>query len=184
VNIAPLIGALGWSMRNTRDVDDDISREAAKLLRRVIEAVAKGELEARTPDARALLRRLEGALIALEASSPKGESEHVMIWLYVNRGFSVLSFEGGVRQEQSTLTAGPSFIGRHEEGVSGRIDLGARLGPALTACIGVTTRGVWASHLSTGCQDWLAQHWRRDVSDVRLTRFRTAAKFEYRPLTT
>jgi hypothetical protein len=114
-------------MRNTRDVDDDISREAAKLLRRVIEAVAKGELEARTPDARALLRRLEGALIALEASSPKGESEHVMIWLYVNRGFSVLSFEGGVRQEQSTLTAGPSFIGRHEEGVSGRIDLGARL---------------------------------------------------------
>lgn len=77
MNIAPLIGALGWSMPNTRDVDDDISREAAKLLRRVIEAVAKGELEARTPDARALLRRLEGALIALEASSPKGESEHV-----------------------------------------------------------------------------------------------------------
>ena len=35
---------------------------------------------------------------------------------------------------------------RHEEGVSGRIDLGARLGPALTACIGVTTRGVRASH--------------------------------------
>ena len=33
---------------------------------------------------------------------------------------------------------------RHEEGVSGRIDLGARLGPALTACIGVTTRGVRA----------------------------------------
>ena len=77
MNIAPLIGALGWSMRNTRDVNDDISREAAKLLRRVIEAVAKGELEARTPDARALLRRLEGALIALEASPPKGESEHV-----------------------------------------------------------------------------------------------------------
>jgi hypothetical protein len=35
---------------------------------------------------------------------------------------------------------------RHELGVSGRIDLGARLGPALTACIGVTTRGVRASH--------------------------------------
>jgi len=31
--------------------------------------------------------------------------------------------------------------------VSGRIDLGARLGPVLTACIGVTTRGVRASRL-------------------------------------
>ena len=31
--------------------------------------------------------------------------------------------------------------------MSGRIDLGARLGPALTACIGVTTRGVRASRL-------------------------------------
>ena len=53
--------------------------------------------------------------------------------------------EGGVRQEQSTLTTGPSSE-RHEDGVSGRIDLGARLGPALTACIGVTTRGVRAAH--------------------------------------
>jgi hypothetical protein len=64
-------------MRHTREVDDEISREAANLLRSVVSAVAKGELEARTPDARALLRRLEGALIALEASSPKSESEHV-----------------------------------------------------------------------------------------------------------
>ena len=31
--------------------------------------------------------------------------------------------------------------------MSGRIDLGARLGPVLTACIGVTTRGVRASRL-------------------------------------
>ena len=30
--------------------------------------------------------------------------------------------------------------------MSGRIDLEARLGPALTACIGVTTRGVLAAH--------------------------------------
>jgi hypothetical protein len=30
-----------------------------------------------------------------------------------------------------------------------RIDLGARLGPALTAYIGVTTRGVRASHRLT-----------------------------------
>jgi hypothetical protein len=36
---------------------------------------------------------------------------------------------------------------RHEQGVSGKIDLGARLGPALTACIGVTTRGVRAARL-------------------------------------
>ena len=33
-----------------------------------------------------------------------------------------------------------------ERGASGKIDLGARLGPVLTACIGVTTRGVRASH--------------------------------------
>jgi hypothetical protein len=40
--------------------------------------------------------------------------------------------------------------------VSGRIDLAARLGPALTAYIGVRTRGVRAAHthtFSTGCQD-------------------------------
>jgi hypothetical protein len=30
--------------------------------------------------------------------------------------------------------------------MSGRIDLGARLGLALTACIGITTRGVRAAH--------------------------------------
>jgi hypothetical protein len=35
---------------------------------------------------------------------------------------------------------------RREERASGRIDLGARLGPALTACIGVSTRGVRVSH--------------------------------------
>jgi hypothetical protein len=96
-------------MRHTREVDDDTSREAPNLLRRVLEAVMNGKLEARTPDARALLRRLEGALIALEALSPKSESEHVHDWLYAIRGFSVLSFEVGVRQEQSTLTAGPSL---------------------------------------------------------------------------
>ena len=35
-------------MRHTHGVDGDISREAAKLLRSIIAAVAKGELEART----------------------------------------------------------------------------------------------------------------------------------------
>ncbi len=37
--------------------------------------------------------------------------------------------------------------GGHEEGVSRRINLGARLGPALTACIGLKTGGVRASRL-------------------------------------
>jgi hypothetical protein len=43
---------------------------------------------------------------------------------------------------------------RHEVGVSGRIDLGACLGPALTACIGVTSRGVRASHGRHGAPKW------------------------------
>jgi len=37
----------------------------------------------------------------------------------------------------------------YEEGVNGRNDLGARLGPTATAFIGVTTRGVRASHTHT-----------------------------------
>ncbi len=37
--------------------------------------------------------------------------------------------------------------------VSDRIDLGARLGPVMTACIGVATRGVQVPHtFSTECQ--------------------------------
>jgi hypothetical protein len=36
---------------------------------------------------------------------------------------------------------------KHEEGARDRIDLGARLGPAITACIGVPTRGVRGSRL-------------------------------------
>ena len=45
-------------------------------------------------------------------------------------------------------------VARYEEGVSGRIDLGARLGPALTGRIGVATRGVLASHTHrTSCCD-------------------------------
>jgi hypothetical protein len=43
--------------------------------------------------------------------------------------------------------------------VSGRIDLGAHLGPALTACIGVTTRGVWASQtVCPVCGFFSAEH--------------------------
>jgi hypothetical protein len=51
-------------------MDDETSREAADLFRSVLAAVKTGELEAKTPEARALLRRLEGALISLEAMSP------------------------------------------------------------------------------------------------------------------
>lgn len=42
-------------------------QESAALLRRLLEAVERGELEANTPQARALLRHLEGAVSALEA---------------------------------------------------------------------------------------------------------------------
>ena len=43
--------------------------------------------------------------------------------------------------------------------MSGRIDLGAHLGPALTACIGVTTRGVWASQtVCPVCGFFSAEH--------------------------
>ncbi len=42
---------------------------------------------------------------------------------------------------------------KHEEGARDRIDLGARLGPVMTACIGVATRGVQVPHtFSTECQ--------------------------------
>ena len=71
------IGALGWSMRNACDVDDDISLwggEAAPIAHR-------GRREGRTRgndlSRSALLRRLEGVLIALGASSPKSVSENV-----------------------------------------------------------------------------------------------------------
>jgi hypothetical protein len=133
-------------MRHTREVDDDTSREAANLLRRVLEAVVKGKLEARTPDARALLRRLEGALIALEALSPKSESEHVHDSALRDTRVFCTELRRRCPPRTVDLDSRPLFIERHEEGVSCRIDLGAVLGPALTAYIGVTARGVRASH--------------------------------------
>jgi hypothetical protein len=53
---------------------------------------------------------------------------------------------GGEPRGKEPGLPGTSPRGLPREGVSNRIDLGARLGPALTACIGVTTRGVRASH--------------------------------------
>ena len=43
--------------------------EAATILRAVLEAVGRGELVATSPQATALLRRLEGATTALEQSA-------------------------------------------------------------------------------------------------------------------
>jgi hypothetical protein len=45
-------------------------RENVALLRRLLAAVERGELTAQTPQARSLLRRLEGAVAALEALDP------------------------------------------------------------------------------------------------------------------
>jgi hypothetical protein len=43
--------------------------ELADLLRRLLALVDAGELEAETPDARALVRRMEGAAVALEQAA-------------------------------------------------------------------------------------------------------------------
>lgn len=46
---------------------DEARRDAAQALRRLLNAVEAGELEADSPQAKALLRRLQGAVTALEA---------------------------------------------------------------------------------------------------------------------
>jgi hypothetical protein len=43
--------------------------EAARTIRALMAAVDAGEIEASSPQARAMLRRLEGAALALEALS-------------------------------------------------------------------------------------------------------------------
>jgi len=43
-------------------------QEAAEQLRAILAGVAAGELDASSPQARAIIRRIEGAVIALEAS--------------------------------------------------------------------------------------------------------------------
>lgn len=47
-------------------MDESTLIEVKELLQGILSAVERGELEASTPNARALLRRLEGATIALE----------------------------------------------------------------------------------------------------------------------
>jgi hypothetical protein len=52
----------------TREIPNaEIAREAAMLLRRLLEAVERGELTAGTPRSVALIRRIEGAAAALDA---------------------------------------------------------------------------------------------------------------------
>jgi hypothetical protein len=46
--------------------------DAAVMLRRLLALVEAGELEASTPSARAVLRRLEGATIAVELAAGAG----------------------------------------------------------------------------------------------------------------
>lgn len=47
-------------------MDESTTREVTELLQGILLAIRRGELDATTPNARALLRRLEGATIALE----------------------------------------------------------------------------------------------------------------------
>lgn len=56
--------------------DDRAHRQAAAtLLRRVLAAVERGELTASTPQGRALLRRIEGAVSALDVLHDQGGEE-------------------------------------------------------------------------------------------------------------
>lgn len=52
----------------------DVASEAAVLLRRVLEAVERGDLSAGTPRAIALVRRIEGAIAAFDAATLSEES--------------------------------------------------------------------------------------------------------------
>jgi hypothetical protein len=54
-----------------RPTDAPDPAEAAAALRRVLAAVDAGDLDAASSQARALLRRMEGAVAALEAMDPK-----------------------------------------------------------------------------------------------------------------
>lgn len=50
--------------------------EAAAMLRSVLAAIEAGEIQTDTPKARALVRRIEGAIVALdEAARPQGRRQ-------------------------------------------------------------------------------------------------------------
>ncbi len=48
--------------------DGEARRDAAQAVRRIVDAVEAGELEADSAQAKALLRRLQGAVSGLEAA--------------------------------------------------------------------------------------------------------------------
>jgi hypothetical protein len=54
-------------------------RDSAEMLRRLLDAVDRGELTADTPAERRNLRRLEGMLAALEARRPRGDGRVVRL---------------------------------------------------------------------------------------------------------
>lgn len=55
--------------------DRSVEAETADLLRAVLDAVYRGDMEASTPPAIALVRRMEGALMALEESARHGSTD-------------------------------------------------------------------------------------------------------------
>jgi hypothetical protein len=61
---APSTGEQGQQPMSPEDL-----AEAARVLRSLLALVETGELEAKTPNARAVVRRIEGAAIAAELSA-------------------------------------------------------------------------------------------------------------------
>lgn len=59
----------GFPLTDTSAIGHEDLAGAAAMLRRLLALVEAGELEATTPSARALLRRLEGAAIAVELAA-------------------------------------------------------------------------------------------------------------------
>jgi hypothetical protein len=57
------------AVRSPRSDGPKDASEAAEALRRLLAAVEAGEIDADTPQARRLLRRLEGAIGAIESGS-------------------------------------------------------------------------------------------------------------------
>ena len=58
----------GWGCDDAGvDEPDQVARDAAAMLRRLLDAVERGDLTAGTPQANALVRRIEGAAAALDA---------------------------------------------------------------------------------------------------------------------
>jgi transcription elongation GreA/GreB family factor len=62
----------GYVSPSRRPPSREDAAEAASALRRLLAAVESGEIDADTPRARVLLRRLEGVLAAWEVEGGKG----------------------------------------------------------------------------------------------------------------